>query len=150
MPGSIRLCATTFVSALFNRVAVQAVGFPVEEFFIWWDDVEYTGRMSDNGYWGYHVDDSWVTHLTAENKLALYSSVDKTTLWKFQYGIRNEIALLKAKEYGWVRASWRMVSMTLETRRNNVPAHMILRLWFWGLKGWFFNYRRFIVRPQDA
>jgi rhamnopyranosyl-N-acetylglucosaminyl-diphospho-decaprenol beta-1,3/1,4-galactofuranosyltransferase len=148
VPGSIKLDATSFVSALFNRMAVQDVGYPVQEFFIWWDDVEYTLRMAREGYWGYHVDESQVVHMTTENRIASYGSVNHGNAWKYQYGIRNEIALLKTKKYGRIRAGWRMVSMVLETWRHGIPIRLILALVLWGFKGYFFDYRKLITKPE--
>jgi GT2 family glycosyltransferase len=145
IPGAVRLQAATFVSALFNRMAVKAVGFPVEEFFIWWDDVEYTLRMSNAGFWGYHVDESRVMHLTPENKTSDYCFVNDENLWKYRYGIRNEVAL--SKSTGRVRpaAFWRIVVRVLEMWEHAIPARLIVPLVFWGLKGYFFNCRKFIV-----
>ncbi len=148
MPGCIQLEAATFVSALFNRMAVRAVGFPVEEFFIWWDDVEYTQRMSGARFWGYHVDQSRVMHLTPENKVAAYSYVNDANLWKYRYGIRNEVAVSKARVRGRITALWRIVARVLEMREHGIAARLILPLVVWGLKGYFFDYRKFIPQAK--
>ena len=45
-PTVSRIIGSSFVSMLLSRKAIETVGFPVEEFFIWFDDAEYTRRIS--------------------------------------------------------------------------------------------------------
>ena len=40
--GRLRCQAATFVSLFINRVAVEEVGLPIKDYFIWGDDTEYT------------------------------------------------------------------------------------------------------------
>jgi rhamnopyranosyl-N-acetylglucosaminyl-diphospho-decaprenol beta-1,3/1,4-galactofuranosyltransferase len=148
IPGSIQIEAATFVSALFNRRAVEAVGLPVEEFFIWWDDVEYTLRMSSAGFWGYYVDESRVMHLTSENKAAEYCYVNDENLWKYRYGLRNEVSVSKRRGRGRITAFWRIVVRVLEMREHGIPARLIMPLVLWGLKGYFFDYRKLIAQVK--
>ena len=150
IPGSIQLDAATFVSALFSRTAVKAVGFPVEEFFMWWDDVEYTLRLSDAGFWGYHVDESRVMHLTAENKTSDYCFVNEENVWRYHYGFRNQVAVLKSRKRGWIMAFWKIVVTVVEMLQNRVPVRLILPLALSGFKGYFFNYRKFIIQAEKA
>jgi rhamnopyranosyl-N-acetylglucosaminyl-diphospho-decaprenol beta-1,3/1,4-galactofuranosyltransferase len=148
IPGSIQLQAATFVSLLINRMAIRAVGFPVKEFFFWWDDVEFTLRMSDGGFLGYHVDQSRVIHATPANRASEYRFVDAANLWKYKYGIRNEVAVVKGRRFGRITAFWRIIKRMVEMSVNRVPVRFMGPLFFWGLRGYFFDYRRYITRPN--
>jgi rhamnopyranosyl-N-acetylglucosaminyl-diphospho-decaprenol beta-1,3/1,4-galactofuranosyltransferase len=81
----------TFVSMLLSAKAVERVGLPIKEFFIWNDDVEYSKRIIKSGLAGLMVEDSIAVHETPINHL---SSVFKDThehLWKYNHGLRNEM-----------------------------------------------------------
>ncbi|MBY4598097.1 glycosyltransferase family 2 protein [Ottowia caeni] len=85
-----RLTASSFVSMLVSRKAVVQHGLPVKEFFIWFDDSEFSRRISNEMYC-YLVSDSVVTHETSSNFSALdFRQLTQESLWKFSYGIRNE------------------------------------------------------------
>lgn len=89
--GSTFIQFGTFVSMLVSAKAVERVGLPIKEFFIWSDDVEYSKRMIKNGLAGLAVEDSVAVHETPINHI---SSVFKDThlhLWKYKYGLRNEL-----------------------------------------------------------
>jgi rhamnopyranosyl-N-acetylglucosaminyl-diphospho-decaprenol beta-1,3/1,4-galactofuranosyltransferase len=58
--------SNSFVSVLISRPAIAKVGFPIKEFFIWGDDIEYTLRISAH-FPCYVVLDSKVIHQTKEN-----------------------------------------------------------------------------------
>lgn len=85
----VRYCS--FVSLLVSSAAVAQVGLPVKEMFIWYDDYEYTTRICRGGFYGASVADSVVLHKTPDNyKCDVF--VDKpANLWKYRYGIRNEL-----------------------------------------------------------
>ncbi len=81
----------TFVSMLISARAVEKVGLPIKEYFIWNDDVEYSKRMIRSGFAGLAVEDSVALHETPINHI---SSVFKDThahLWKYRHGMRNEL-----------------------------------------------------------
>ena len=79
----------SFVSVLIPAWAVKKHGLPLKEYFIWYDDAEYTQRLSAS-YPGLFCPQSVVTHDTPENKGVNYSLVTRENLWKFKYGARNE------------------------------------------------------------
>ncbi|MCD4548951.1 glycosyltransferase family 2 protein [Schaalia sp. lx-260] len=83
-------CAS-FVSCLVTREAVAHCGFPYKEYFIWFDDAEYTYRLSK---WrpGIFVTDSYVDHLTPENKGVFWSEVTEANFWKYSRGARNQVS----------------------------------------------------------
>lgn len=46
----IRISTATFVSILINIKAIDKVGYPLKEYFLWGDDMEYTNRLTS--YYG--------------------------------------------------------------------------------------------------
>lgn len=82
---------TSFVSCLVTRDAVERCGLPYPEYFIWFDDAEYTYRLSK---WrtGIFVPDSIADHLMPENKPVYWGQVTEANFWKFSKGARNQAA----------------------------------------------------------
>ncbi len=56
----------TFVSVLISSQAVYKVGLPIKEFFIWFDDIEYTLRITKAGFKNYYIEQSIVVHKTPD------------------------------------------------------------------------------------
>lgn len=83
----------SFVSVVFSCKAIQKVGYPINDFFIWYDDVEFTKRITKAGYKGYIKLDSVVCHKTETNKGIDWNLITKENFFKYKYGIRNYIAL---------------------------------------------------------
>ncbi len=79
----------SFVSVLIHRDKIKEVGLPYSEYFIWYDDVEYTRRLS-RSYPGICVLNSVARHFTPVNRGVNFSDVNDKNLWKFKYGARNE------------------------------------------------------------
>lgn len=80
---------SSFVSVLFNRQRVAEIGLPIRQFFIWFDDVEYTSRLASDRP-GLLVLDSQVQHDMEHNTGADFGLVTEKTLWKYRYGARNK------------------------------------------------------------
>jgi GT2 family glycosyltransferase len=93
--GVLLVPTCSFVSCLINNTAIKAVGFPIADFFIWADDVEYTGRITNSGFFGIFVLTSHVTHKTSRNYAATIQDATKDIFWKFYYGERNNIYFMK-------------------------------------------------------
>lgn len=91
----VRSCS--FVSVLVPRHAVQAHGFPIKDYFIWFDDAEYTRRLA-KGYPGIFVPDSLVTHDVGVNQGVNYGMITEESLWKYKYGARNETSFQRREE----------------------------------------------------
>ena len=88
----------TFVSLLVSQKAVEKVGLPIKEFFIWYDDVEFTERIVRHGFKGGFVKDSIVLHKTADNLNNNVFSDDIHAHWKYFYGFRNGLYLRKLRK----------------------------------------------------
>src|SRR5690606_3870001 len=65
-------------------------GLPYAEYFIWFDDHEYTLRLSRADGAGVQVLDSRVVHDMGDDRGVNISHIDETNAWKFAYGVRNE------------------------------------------------------------
>ncbi|MDF7640750.1 glycosyltransferase family 2 protein [Bifidobacterium sp. ESL0784] len=79
----------SFVSVLIPRWVMEDYGLPYKEYFIWFDDAEYTMRIT-KACPGIQVMDSVVLHDMGSNKGVNYSMIDDKNIWKFEYGARNE------------------------------------------------------------
>ncbi|MFC6235199.1 glycosyltransferase family 2 protein, partial [Leucobacter soli] len=79
----------SFVSVLIPRWALERYGLPFKEYFIWFDDAEYTLRISREGA-GVQVLDSVTVHDMGVNQGVNWGMVDASNAWKFAYGARNE------------------------------------------------------------
>lgn len=87
--------ATSWLSLLIKREVIEKVGLPFKEFFVWAEDIEYTNRMTENNYVGLYVADSIVYHETKENYSADIISAGEENVFKFSFGIRNNLFIIK-------------------------------------------------------
>ena len=87
--NNVMVTACSFVSVLIPRWAIAEYGLPYAEYFIWFDDREYTLRLT-NRCPGVQVLDSVVVHDMGDNRGVNFAMVDSKSLWKFAYGVRNE------------------------------------------------------------
>lgn len=147
-PRISRIAGSSFVSMLINRAAIEQHGLPIKEFFIWFDDVEYSRRISTT-LPGYLVTDSVVTHKTPGNIDALdFNLLDEKSLWKFKYGVRNQCSY--HFENGGVVEGMLFVGKVLarlsRARRNWRLRAAILGACF---QGYRFRYRRYIEHVQS-
>lgn len=75
-----------FVGPVFRRELVEEIGLPRKDFFIWYDDSEYSIRMYKHGY---HY------RLIPSAKIQIYQLDEvRYALWKQYYGFRNELYCL--------------------------------------------------------
>lgn len=91
----------TFVSMLLSAKAVEKVGFPIKEYFIWCDDIEYSKRILANGMAGFAVKDSTIIHETPVNHQSNVFIDPPSSIWKFKYGLRNELFTKRLHEGEW-------------------------------------------------
>ncbi|RZL48232.1 MAG: glycosyltransferase, partial [Pedobacter sp.] len=88
----------TFVSMFLSSKAVEKIGLPIKEFFIWNDDVEYSKRIINSGLAGILVRNSIVIHQTPTNHLSNVFKDTTANLWKYNYGLRNELITKRSHE----------------------------------------------------
>ena len=80
----------TFVSLFIRADVVKDVGLPIGEYFIWTDDYEYTGRISEK-YSCYMVPESKVVHAMKEHRRANFAKDDAARLGRYRYLYRNDV-----------------------------------------------------------
>lgn len=85
----VPLRATTYVSMLVKRTAVEKYGVPLAHWFIWGDDIEYTARILRYEV-GYVAPRSVVLHKTDVN----YSPAESHSP-RFYYDVRNKLFMLR-------------------------------------------------------
>lgn len=135
----------SFVSCMVSREAVEAVGLPYREYFIWFDDAEYTLRLAK---WrpGIFVPGSQVDHLLAANRGVNWGDVNEKNIWKFEHGIRNQLSA------AWSLRQPHLVAELAENvigqmRGAGVDRALKLRLVKAAAKGVFFHPKKRFVRP---
>ena len=104
LPGQLPVVlieSCSFVSVLIPRAKIAQAGYPIPEFFIWYDDVEYTSRISALGHSGLLSMRSTVVHEIADNAGVDFSRIPESAVWKHAYGLRNQAAVLRWRR-GWV------------------------------------------------
>ncbi|PTM97172.1 glycosyltransferase family 2 protein [Mycoplana dimorpha] len=136
----------SFVSMLVNARVIDAVGYPVREFFIWFDDVEFSRRIAER-YAGFAILDSLVVHDMPHNRGVHFSDVSTENVWKYRYGIRNEVAYLASSPLGMLRAARFIAAQVSHMSANKVPLSLRAQILFAGLSGFTFRYRAKIRYP---
>lgn len=111
--------SASFVSILIPRWAVEQHGLPIADYFIWFDDAEYTRRLS-RSYPGIFCPESRVIHDTPDNRGVNFALVDEKSLWKFKYGARNE-ASWRRRERGRMGILAFAYGVHLQMKGGNVP-----------------------------
>ena len=91
--GLVPIRAATFVSTLVHRRAVARHGLPLAHYFLWLDDIEYTGRLLRYSA-GYLVPESVVIHSTDRPYNTLSDTRDR-----FYYQVRNQLWLLRGSSF---------------------------------------------------
>lgn len=90
MHAMVRLDCATFVSVLLPSKIIFKVGLPYKEFFIWYDDIEYTSRIS-RLYPSYVACRSEVVHKRPlQAPLSFYKETDMNRLKYYFYLYRNQ------------------------------------------------------------
>jgi GT2 family glycosyltransferase len=132
---NVMVSTCSFVSVLVPRWALAEYGLPYSEYFIWFDDREYTMRLTRRCP-GVQVLDSVVVHDMGQNRGVNFGMVDTASVWKFEYGVRNEASyllhhrgLLYFLEFG--------ARLAVSLHRGRVPLRLrarLLRKWVSGLR----------------
>lgn len=98
--GMVEIESATFVSLLINCKAVEKLGLPVGNFFIWGDDTEYTTRLTHNFGPAYLVGSSRVLHKRVNAKsLDIKNENEPKHIERFHYLYRNNL-IVQRYHYG--------------------------------------------------
>jgi len=84
----------SFVGFLISRKAIEELGLPLKDFFIYWDDTEYSLRMRKKGVM-FTVPGSKVIHGEVGGESDKLDPLRPTLDWKRYYAIRNRIYMCK-------------------------------------------------------
>ncbi|KRO09549.1 glycosyltransferase family 2 protein [Paucilactobacillus hokkaidonensis] len=89
--GIVKVDTCSFVSVFIPRDVVKKVGLPITDFFIWGDDLEYTGRINSQfkERENYLVASSKVTHAMTHNINVDIVSDSEDRLQRYYYRYRN-------------------------------------------------------------
>ncbi len=112
--GLLPLRQATFVSLLVHRHAIDAFGLPLKHYFIWSDDLEYTGRILRNHASGWLVPDSVVVHKTNQPHTAVTEVGGR-----FYFHVRNMLYMFRGS--AWTPLEKLVVLWTLWT---TIPAYL--------------------------
>lgn len=85
----VEVTLSSFVSFFLKRATIEQMGLPMEVFFIWGDDWEYSRRISQK-YKCYLVNDSVVTHKCSSNSGGNIAIDDVSRLNRYEYAFRND------------------------------------------------------------
>jgi GT2 family glycosyltransferase len=134
-----------FAGLVVNAKGIQSVGLPIHSFFIYFDDWEYTLRLTQNGYIGIHAPTLYAWHNDGVRAIGKpWLSAPKKEIWKSLYGIRNELVFYKKKGLGiYTKLLLKHVLLTpisiLFHRKENA-LYVAIKWSLWSFKSLFFNY----------
>ena len=133
----VKVESSSFVSFLIPKNLVSKEGLPIFDFFIWFDDVEFSARISKK-YDSYCILDSVVTHRTQKNQGADPRYIAKENVKKYACGIRNQVwCLLRSGRLGIFRAFYFLLRNYFLMRDEKVKFSLIAQIIFTGLSAFF-------------
>ncbi|MDD4871118.1 MAG: glycosyltransferase family 2 protein [Kiritimatiellae bacterium] len=142
----------SFVSILVSRRAVEKAGYPIKEFFIHSDDIEYTSRIVSKGFQAFLVVNSRVFHMTPSNsgiKLDFFNiGINEVTKW--QYTIRNLVAFNRRRRFGWLREPARLCMIFTRMLLSPTSWQVRICLLKAGIRGLFLQYEEWIEYPENS
>ena len=129
--GCVEVVAGCWLGLLVNSEAVRRCGLPVAEFFLWDEDVEFTGRLARNG-----TAHCAIRSVIVHYQNAAFDPFGKDFI-KYGYWARNRVARAKIEPGSWSRralvalrrAGWFLAKVV----RGEAP----LRTVPWVLRGLF-------------
>ncbi|TJZ93246.1 glycosyltransferase [Paracoccus gahaiensis] len=127
----------SFVSVMIPRWAITEHGLPIAEYFIWFDDAEYTRRIA-RSYPGLFVPESVVIHDTPDNRGVNFGLIDAKSLWKFRYGARNE-ASWRRRQGGLLSVLAYAYGVRGQMKRAGIPGRFRRDIYLALIKGYGFR-----------
>lgn len=148
--GIVTVDSCSFVSVLVTRTAIHQEGLPAANFFIWYDDAEYTQRLSRLTS-GVCALASEVHHLLPHNRGVNFSDVTEDNLWKFRHGVRNQMASsisLRKPAIALDLAERLVKQAVIPAVRGRTSPRLVLKLLLAACRGVFF--RPMITYPDSV
>lgn len=119
-PEIVEIRSASFVSLLLPSQIIAKAGLPISEFFIWYDDTEYTLRLRRFGA-GLLARDSIVVHATEANEAGSFKFLTEKNSWKYQRALPNLFAtMLASREYALLVRSLASVGLGLLASRASL------------------------------
>ena len=122
----------SFVSLLVPAASVIRYGLPIQEFFIWGDDWEYTRRISRNEKC-YVIGNSRVIHAMKNNTVVSIAEDEQERLPRYTYAYRNDVYIYRREGLkGWVWLLAKNIWHSMKTLRMHHPERLKI-IWngFW-------------------
>lgn len=118
----IAMCS--FVSLLVKSDVICEVGLPIGEYFIWTDDYEFTGRISQK-YSCYMVSKSKVIHAMKKHTRVNFATDEAARIERYQYIYRNDVHCyrqygLKGWTYILLKDMYSILNVVLHARSNKL------------------------------
>lgn len=132
-----QVLSCSFVSILIQYDKIIKVGLPYKEFFIWYDDVEYTNRLSKISF-GLFVEDSIVRHYTSNNLGADFGYINDSNIIKYAHGIRNTV-FCHIKDGRFKKLYRLFFRVRREMLSKSIPKKYRFFIYKWYLKGMIFH-----------
>lgn len=147
-----RIYYSSFVSILISMKAVKKVGLPIQQFFIYGDDVEFTRRITSDGFSAYYIPSSRTVHLTEVNAGITYDQITDNTLdlEKRCRIVRNLVIVNKQEMLGKLKEVVRIIYIWLILVACKTPLRSQARIVMAGLKGLFINQSKWIKYPDNV
>ena len=133
----IMVTRCSFVSVLIPRWVMENFGLPYKEYFIWFDDAEYTLRIT-RACPGVQVLSSVVLHDMGANKGVNFTMINEKNECKFSYGIRNEASYHLHHE-GVAKYLIFCATVCRTMHRGNVAGPLRRKMYRKMLEAWSFN-----------
>lgn len=133
----IMVTRCSFVSVLIPRWVMENFGLPYKEYFIWFDDAEYTLRIT-RACPGVQVLSSVVLHDMGANKGVNFTMINEKNEWKFSCGIRNEASYHLHHE-GVAKYLIFCATVCRTMHRGNVAGPLRRKMYRKMLEAWSFN-----------
>ncbi len=139
----VRVSRATWLGLLVSARALERVGLPIFEFFIWHEDQEFTERMTQSMA-GYCVLSSIIVHHQSGNALDPFTPGG---YFKLSHGLRNEFGWIKLRKGSFLRKMVRVFALGLRDLGKILRGQMPLKSITWVLSGMFLFWPK--VRPVE-
>lgn len=131
----------TFVSFFVKADVIVKYGLPIQDFFIWSDDLEYSRRISRH-LPCYAVPASRVVHRMGSNQKVGIEQDSPDRLWRYRYMYRNEVVLyrregLKGYLYLYARTAFHLLKVLFKAKTAKSEKLKVIKTSF--KKGFHFH-----------
>lgn len=143
--GTLSLRAAAYAGILLHREVIARHGLPLESYFLWNDDIEWTGRILRNEL-GVLVPTSVICHKTPGNPTTTAAAGPR-----FFYEVRNKLWMVRGSEaYRPMEKARFMVTLVVDTARYLRRTRPLGRALWTVARGLVFGLTTLPDRPATA